>query len=151
MTQALAVGQIGFRTWLGRAFVAAVALTVLGYGAASTVQMNLAALGFAILAILSTFQPIGSWRAGRVQAVSVFLLASLLGYAFFQTLPLPGLDLANGAWKSVSEIIGPVNGTISVAPGMTLDALSAMLYRHALTHISERARAALTKEADSDE
>ena len=126
MTQALALGQIGFRAWLARAFVAAVALTVLAYGAASTVQVNLAAFGFAILAILSTFQPIGSWRAGRVQAVSVFVLAGLLGYAVFQTLPLPGLDLANGAWKSVSEIIGPVNGTISVAPGMTLDALTTL-------------------------
>jgi len=126
MTQALVVARPGFRTWLARAFVAAVALTVLGYGAASTVQVNLAAFGFAILAILSTFRPIGSWRAGRVQAVSIFALASLVGYAAFQTLPLPGLGLANGAWKSVSENIGPVNGTISVAPGMTLDALTAL-------------------------
>jgi hypothetical protein len=69
---------------------------------------------------------IGSWRAGRVQAISVFVLAGLVGYAAFQALPLPGLDLANGAWKSVSEIIGPVNGTISVAPGMTLDALTTL-------------------------
>ena len=99
MTQALAVGRLGFRTWLARAFVAAVALTVLGYGAASTVEVNLAAFGFAILAIFSTFQPIGSWRAGRVQAVSIFVLAGLIGYAVFQTLPLPGLGLANGAWK----------------------------------------------------
>jgi hypothetical protein len=126
MTQALAVGRLGFRTWLARAFVAAVALTVIAYGAASTVQVNLAAFGFAILAIFSTFQPIGSWRAGRVQAVSIFVLAGLVGYAAFQTLPLPGLDLANAAWKSVSEIIGPVNGTISVAPGMTLDALTTL-------------------------
>jgi O-antigen ligase len=126
MTQALAVGQLGVRTWLARAFVAAVALTVLGYGAASTVQVNLAALGFTILAILSTFRPIGSWRAGRVQAASIFVLTGLVGYAAFQTLPLPGLDFANGAWKSVSEIIGPVNGTISVAPGMTLDALTTL-------------------------
>ena len=99
---------------------------MIAYGAASTVQVNLAAFGFAILAILSTFHPIGSWRAGRVQAISVFVLAGLVGYAVFQTLPLPGLDLANGAWKSVSEIIGPVNGTISVAPGMTLDALTTL-------------------------
>lgn len=126
MTQALVVGRLGFRAWLARAFVAAVALTVLGYGAASTVQVNLAAFGFAILAIFSTFQPIGSWRAGRVQAIAIFVLAGLVGYAAFQALPLPGLDLANGAWKSVDEIIGPVNGTISVAPGMTLDALTTL-------------------------
>ncbi len=126
MTHVLALAPSGFRAWLARAFVAAVALTVLGYGAASTVEVNLAAFGFAILAILSTFRPIGSWRAGRVQAVSIFVLAGLVGYAAFQTLPLPGLDIANGAWKSVNENIGPVNGTISVAPGMTLDALTTL-------------------------
>ncbi len=126
MTRALPVSQEGFRAWLARAFIAAVALTVIGYGAASTVQVNLAAFGFAILAILSTFHPIGSWQAGRAQAVSIFVLAGLVGYAAFQTLPLPGLDLANGAWKSVSENIGPVNGTISVAPGTTLDALTTL-------------------------
>ena len=75
---------------------------------------------------MSTFHPIGSWRAGRVQAIAVFTLAGLLGYAAFQSLPLPRLDLPNGAWKSVSEIVGPVNGTISVAPGMTLDALTTL-------------------------
>jgi len=126
MTHAIAIGQIGFRAWLARTFIAAVGLTVMAYGAASTVQVNLAALTFAVLAILSTFHPIGSWRAGRVQAVAIFVLAGLVGYATFQTLPLPGLDLANGAWKSVSENIGPVNGTISVAPGMTLDALTTL-------------------------
>jgi O-antigen ligase len=126
MTQARAVGRAGFRTWLAWVFVAAVGLTVVAYGAASAAPMNLAAFGFAILAILTRFQPIGSCRASRVQAVSIFVLAGLIGYAAFQILPLPGLDLANGAWKSVNEIVGPVNGTISVAPGMTLDALATL-------------------------
>jgi len=126
MTQALAVAQFGFRAWLARAFIAAVALTVIAYGSASTVQVNLAAFGFAVLAILSTFHPISSWRVGRVQATAIFALAGVAGYAIFQTLPLPGLDLANGAWKSVSENIGPVNGTISVAPGMTLYSLTTL-------------------------
>lgn len=126
MTQALAIAHLATHRWAARVFVAAVGLTVLAYGAASAVSANLAALTFAVLAILSTFHPIGSWRAGRVQAVSIFLLAGLVGYAVFQTLPLSGLDLANGAWKSVSENIGPVNGTISVAPGMTLDALTTL-------------------------
>ena len=126
MTQALALAQSGFRSWLARVFVAAVALTVLSYGSASTVEVNLAALSFAILAIFSIFQPIGSWRVGRVHAVAIFVLAGLVGYAALQTVPLPGWDLANGAWKSVSEIIAPVNGTISVAPGMTLDALTTL-------------------------
>ena len=70
--------------------------------------------------------PIGSLRVGRVQAVAILLLAGLVGYAAFQALPLAGVDLANGAWKSVNENIGPAPGTISVAPGMTLDALSSL-------------------------
>jgi O-antigen ligase len=126
MTQALVVGRLGFRTWLARVFVTAVGLTVIAYGAASKVPVNLAAFSFAILAILTRFQPIGSWRASRIQALSIFVLTGLIGYAAFQTLPLPDLGLANGAWTSVSEIVGPVNGTISVAPGMTLDALATL-------------------------
>lgn len=127
MTQALPTTvQPSFREWLARAFLAAVALTVLGYGSASTVQSNLAALAFAVLAILSTLHPLGSARVGRVHAVAILLLAGLLGYAVFQALPFVGADLANGAWKSVSENIRPVQGTVSVAPGMTIDALSSL-------------------------
>jgi hypothetical protein len=126
MTPAPAIAQLGLRGWLARAFLAAIALTVLGYGSASTVQSNIAAIAFAILAILSTFHPIGSSRVGRIQAVSILVLAGLIGYAAFQAMPLAGMDLANGAWKSVNENIGPAPGTISVAPGMTLDALSSL-------------------------
>jgi hypothetical protein len=126
MTQAPAIVQLGFRGWLARAFLAAIALTVLGYGSASTVQSNIAAIAFAILAILSTLHPIGSSRVRRIRAVSILVLAGLIGYAAFQAAPLAGPHLANGAWKSVSEYIGPVRGTISVAPGMTLDALSSL-------------------------
>jgi hypothetical protein len=126
MTRTLAIAHLGFRGWLARAFLAAVGLTVLAYGSASTAQTNIAAIAFAILAILSTLHPIGSSRVGRVEAVSILLLAGLIGYAAFQAAPLAGPHLANGAWRSVSENIGPVQGAISVAPGMTLDALSSL-------------------------
>jgi hypothetical protein len=126
MTPAPAVARPGFREWLARAFLAAMSYTVLAYGSASTVQSSFAAIAFAILALLSTSHPIGSLRVGRVQAASILLLAGLFGYAAFQALPLAGADLANGAWKSVEENIGPASGTISVAPGMTLDALSSL-------------------------
>ncbi len=126
MSPAPAVAQLGSREWLARAFLAAIACTVLAYGSASTVQSSFAAIAFAVLTLLSTSHPVGSMRVGRVQAVSILLLAGLLGYAAFQALPLAEADLANGAWRSVSENIGPVRGTISVAPGMTLDALSSL-------------------------
>jgi len=126
MTSAPTIVQLGFRRWLATVFLAAIGFTVLAYGSASTVQANFAAIVFAGLAIVSTLHPIGSLRVGRVHAVAILLLAGLVGYAAFQTLPLTGLDLANGAWESINENIGPAPGTISVAPGMTLDALSSL-------------------------
>lgn len=126
MSPALALARLTSREWLARAFLAAIVCTAAAYGSASTVQSSFAAIAFAVLALLSTSHPIGSMRIGRVQAVSILLLAGLFGYAAFQALPLAEADLANGAWRSVSENIGPVRGTISVAPGMTLDALSSL-------------------------
>ena len=126
MTSAPTIVQLGFRRWFATVFLAAIGFTVLAYGSASTVQANFAAIVFAGLAIVSTLHPIGSLRVGRVHAVAILLLAGLVGYAAFQTLPLAGLDLANGAWESINENIGPAPGTISVAPGMTLDALSSL-------------------------
>jgi len=126
MTPAPAIAQLGFRARLARIYLAAIVCTALAYGSASTVQSSFAAIAFAVLALLSISHPIGSLRVGRVQAVSILLLACLLGYAAFQALPLAGADIANGAWKSIDENIGPALGTISVAPGMTLDALSSL-------------------------
>jgi O-Antigen ligase len=118
--------QQGIRAWLGNVLLVAIALTVLAYGSASPAQSNIAALAFAVLAMLTSFLPIGAWRVGRVRTAAVLLIGGLMAYAALQSLPLPGMGLANGAWKSVSETIGPVRGTISVAPGMTLDALPSL-------------------------
>lgn len=115
----------GWRGGLGRVFLAAIVLTVLGYGSASRVETNIAALAFGVLAMLASWHPIGALRVGRVQTAAILLLAVLLGYAVLQTLPL-GSDLANGAWKAIGEHIGPARGTISVAPGATLEALPAL-------------------------
>ncbi len=124
MTPALA--PAGLSRWLRTAFFVAIGFTVLDYGSASTVQSSLAAIAFAILAMLSRFHPIGSSRIDRVHAVSILLLAGLVGYAAFQALPIADPDFANAAWKSVGDAIGPTPGAISVAPGMTLDALSSL-------------------------
>lgn len=113
-------------TWLERAFFSALALTVLAYGSASTVQTSFATIAFASIALISTSRAISSSGVRLVQAAAIFLLAGLVGYAAFQALPLADADLVNGAWKSVSDVIGPVRGSISVAPGMTLDALPSL-------------------------
>ena len=112
------------RGWLASAFLFATAMTVLSYGSASTVQTNLAALTFAIIAALAIARPIAARSLARVQAIAVLLLAALLACAALQAFPWP--EFANPAWNSVSDNLGPVAGTISVAPGMTLDALTAL-------------------------
>jgi O-antigen ligase len=114
----------GKHSWLAKAHIAAVALTALAYGSVTDVPLNLAAIAFALLAGLSLFYPIGAVAIGRVYATTILLFAALLVYVVLQALPFAAGDFANGAWQSVNDLIGPVQGTISVAPGMTLDALT---------------------------
>jgi hypothetical protein len=124
MKMADAIARRDARGWLAGAFLFATAMTVLSYGSASTVQTNLAALTFAMIAALAIVRPIGARSLARVQAIAVLLLAALLACAALQAFP--SSEFANPAWKSVSDNLGPVAGTISVAPGMTLDALTAL-------------------------
>jgi O-antigen ligase len=124
MTMAGAIPRGDRRGVLARVFLVAAALTVLSYGSASTIQTNLAALAFAALAASAIVWPSGASGVARVQAIAVVLIAALLAYAYLQTIPLPGL--ANPAWNSATEALGPAARTISVAPGMTRDALSAL-------------------------
>src|SRR5271155_2208659 len=121
-----APGLLALRTWFGRLFLLAIALTVLAYGSVGTAPLNFAAIAFALLAGISVAFPIRAPDVRRVQAASILLLAALLGYAALQIAPLAYGDLANAAWKAVSENVGPTKGTISVAPGMTLEALPSL-------------------------
>lgn len=112
-----------FPVLLERAFVTTIAVAALAYGSASTVQSSFLAIAFALLAMLSILRPIGSAAIRVVRAIAILLAAGLVGYAALQALPIAGANIANGAWKSIADHIAPVRGTISVAPGMTLDAL----------------------------
>jgi O-antigen ligase len=114
----------GIHAWLTKAHVAAVALMVLAYGSVTQASLNLAVIAFALLTALSLLYPIGAVAIGRVHAATVLLLATLLIYVVLQVLPLAGGGVANEAWKSVNDLIGPVPGTVSVTPGITLDALT---------------------------
>jgi hypothetical protein len=125
-TPASASAARPLRTSLGRVFLAAVGLTLLAYGSASSVQSSFAAIAFALLALISTTQPIGSSQVRYVHAAAILLLAVLVGYAAIQALPVASPDLANSAWKSLVGAIGPAPAAISVAPGMTLDALASL-------------------------
>ncbi|MGA2045290.1 MAG: O-antigen ligase family protein [Roseiarcus sp.] len=103
-------------------FFAAIAWTVLAYGSAAEAPAYVATIVFALLAALSVVFPIDSPGAGRLFAGAIGLLAALLLCAIIQILPAPA-GLANEAWRSVNELVGPTPGAISVAPGMTIDAL----------------------------
>ena len=112
------------RTLLATLFLAALALTVIAYGSVEVVPLNLAVLVFGLLAGVSALCPAGT-AVGRLQAVTVITLASLLIFCAVQILPVDG-DLANRAWKPVNDLVNPVQGTISVAPQMTIDALPSL-------------------------
>jgi hypothetical protein len=112
------------RTLLASLFLAALALTVIAYGSVEVVPLNLAVSVFALLAGISALHPAGT-AVGRLQTLTVITLASLLIFCAIQILPVDG-DLANRAWKPVNDLVNPVQGTISVAPQMTIDALPSL-------------------------
>jgi hypothetical protein len=116
------------RLWLGRALLATLAATVLAHGGASTVELDFAALGFALLAVFATAVPVAAPRLARLQALALLLLAALLAFALWQTLPLGDSPFADPAWKALGEAIADAapRGSISVAPGLTLAAAPAL-------------------------
>ena len=116
------------RLWLGRALLATLAATVLAQGGASTVELDFAALGFALLALLATAVPIAAPRLARLQMLALLLLAALLAYALWQASPLDDSRFAAPAWRALGDVIGAgaPRGSISVAPGLTLAAAPAL-------------------------
>jgi hypothetical protein len=116
------------RLRLGRALIATLVATVLAHGGASTIELDFAALGFALLALLTAAVPIAAPRLAGLQALTLLLLAALLGYAFWQTFPLRDLPAADPAWKALGVAIADASprGSISVAPGSTLAAMPAL-------------------------
>ena len=127
MTRA-ALDPAARRLWLGRALLATLVATVLAHGGASTVELDFAALGFALLALLAVAVPIAAPRLALFQASALLLLAALLAYALWQTLPLGDSPLADPAWKALGAAIAEASphGSISVAPGLTLAAAPAL-------------------------
>jgi hypothetical protein len=118
--------QHALRTWMARVFLTVVCLTTIAYGSVTPVALNLSAIAFVSIALLSDPLPVGALSTARVRATSIILLGALLGYAAFQASPILGQDFANDAWKSVNEMLGPVRGTISVAPGLTFESLPSL-------------------------
>jgi O-Antigen ligase len=116
------------RLWLGRALLATLAATVLAHGGASTVELDFAALGFALLALLAAATPIAAPRLAWLQALALLLLAALLAFAFWQTLPHSDSPFVDSAWRTLGDAILGVSprGSISVAPGLTLAAAPAL-------------------------
>jgi len=123
-----AIEPTAARLWLGRALLATLAATVLAHGGASTVELDFSALGFALLAVLAIAVPIAAPRLARLQALALLLLAALLAYVLWQTLPLGDSRFADPAWRVLVDLIpnaSPRNA-VSVAPGLTLAAAPAL-------------------------
>jgi hypothetical protein len=116
------------RLWLGRALLATLAATVLAHGGAATVELDFAALGFALLALFAAAAPIAAPRLARLQALALLLLAALLAYALWQTLPLSDSSFADPAWRALGGTIANASprSSISAAPGLTLAAAPAL-------------------------
>ena len=109
-------------SWAAKAYLAALGFTVLSYGAVSEAPLSLSVIAFALLTGVSLIRPVANFATGRLYATTILLLAALLGYVILQALPIAG-GFANEAWKSVNDLVSPVQGAISVAPAMTLDAI----------------------------
>ena len=116
------------RLWLGRALVATLAASVLAHGGAATVELDLTALGFAVLAMLAIAVPIAAPRLARLQALTSLLLAALGAYVLWQTTPLGDLPFADPAWKSLGQAVAQASrrSPVSVAPGLALAAAPAL-------------------------
>jgi O-antigen ligase len=113
-----------FRSSAAIFFIFGVILTALAYGSVREGPANVAVVAFGLLALGSLFLPIADIFVGRVSFVAILVFAALTIYVVAQALPFPSIDFANGAWKSANELVGPVQATISAAPGITLSALS---------------------------
>ncbi len=115
------------RAILKRTYLLCLALAVCPYGSPTPFLTALATLAFAALTLLSLMFPIASARVRGVQALAAIILIGLGLYAYAQTLPLPSSSpLASPIWSDVAARLGDGSAFISVAPGMTLDALPAL-------------------------
>ena len=108
--------------------LATLAATVLAHGGASTVELDFAALGFALLALLAAAAPIAAPRLARLQALALLLLAALLAFAFGRPCRTAILRSSTPPGETLGDAILGVSprGSISVAPGLTLAAAPAL-------------------------
>lgn len=118
---------LGKRAVLQRSYLLCLALAVCPYGSPTPFLAALATFAFAVLTVLSLMFPIASTRVRGVQVLAACVAIGLCLYAYAQTLPLRlNSPLANPIWSDVAARLGDGPGFISVAPGMTLDALPAL-------------------------
>jgi len=107
--------------------LATLAATVLAHGGASTVELDFAALGFALLALLAVAVPVAAPRLARLQMLALLSFAALLAFALWQTVPLGDSSRRPRLEGARDTIAGAApRGSISVAPGLTLAAAPAL-------------------------
>lgn len=104
-------------------YICAVAGAVIPYGGVQPAVIATVALAFAVLAGTCVLRPL---RAELVTPVSlaIVLAGGLALWASLQSLPI---GIENPSWGEASRVLGPLRGTISIAPSVTLISLYTIL------------------------
>ena len=109
------------------AFMAVLSFAFVWKAATPPIPALVTALGFGCLAVAASFR-----RPAEPRVAALFDRALLMGgalalLALAQAVRLPEHPLANPVWRDGSVLLGPLPGSISVAPFDTLQALPALL------------------------
>ena len=110
-------------TVLRALYIISVAGAVIPYGGVQPEVIAAVALALAVLAVACVFRPL---RAELVTPVglAIALAGGLALWASLQSLPI---GVENPSWAEASRVLGPLRGTISVAPSVTLISLYTIL------------------------
>lgn len=104
-------------------YVCAVAGAVIPYGGVQPEVIAVVALALAVLAGACVLRPLRAELVTPV-ALAIALAGGLALWASLQSLPI---GLENPSWAEASRVLGPLRGTISVAPSVTLISLYTIL------------------------
>jgi len=104
-------------------YIISVAGAVIPYGGVQPEVIAAVALALAVLAVACVFRPL---RAELVTPVglAIALAGGLALWASLQSLPI---GVENPSWAEASRVLGPLRGTTSVAPSVTLISLYTIL------------------------
>lgn len=106
--------------WTMRAlFGLALIVPMLSYGAVDFEPLSIVAMLVSGVAILTCWRGLRARSIALIASVALLCLSAVILVEYIQSLRLANFELENPAWKYVRELIGPVDGAISVIPEQT--------------------------------